>query len=77
MCYDPEELDVVAFEDLSDDWRCSRCKQPKDKFNPALRSSKTLSGINSTNDGYLKAENRLVCKRCHYEKPIKIKVLMG
>ena len=24
-----------AFEDLPDDWRCPRCKQPKEKFNPA------------------------------------------
>ncbi len=24
-----------AFEDLPDDWRCPRCKQPKEKFNKA------------------------------------------
>ena len=33
--YDPTEHDGVAFEDLPDDWRCPRCKQPKDKFNKA------------------------------------------
>ena len=33
--YDPDEHDGVAFEDLPDDWRCPRCKQPKDKFNKA------------------------------------------
>jgi len=33
--YDPAEHDGVAFEDLPDDWRCPRCKQPKDKFNRA------------------------------------------
>ena len=33
--YDPVEHDGVAFEDLPDDWRCPRCKQPKEKFNPA------------------------------------------
>ncbi len=33
--YDPAEHDGVAFEDLPDDWKCPRCKQPKDKFNPA------------------------------------------
>jgi len=33
--YDPAEHDGVAFEDLSDDWRCPRCKQPKEKFNKA------------------------------------------
>ena len=27
--------DGVAFEDLPDDWRCPRCKQPKEKFNKA------------------------------------------
>ena len=31
--YDPAEHDGVAFEDLPDDWRCPRCKQPKEKFN--------------------------------------------
>ena len=25
----------VAFEDLPYDWRCPRCKQPKEKFNKA------------------------------------------
>ena len=30
--YDPAEHDGVAFEDLPDDWRCPRCKQPKEKF---------------------------------------------
>ena len=33
--YDPAEHDGVTFEDLPDDWRCPRCKQPKEKFNPA------------------------------------------
>ncbi len=33
--YDPAEHDGVAFEDLPDDWKCPRCKRPKDKFNPA------------------------------------------
>ncbi len=33
--YDPEEHDDAAFEDLPDDWRCPRCKQPKEKFNKA------------------------------------------
>ena len=33
--YDPAEHDGVAFEDLPDDWRCPRCKQPKSKFNMA------------------------------------------
>ena len=33
--YDPTEHDGVAFEDLPDDWRCPRCKQPKEKFNAA------------------------------------------
>ena len=33
--YDPAEHDGVAFEDLPNDWRCPRCKQPKEKFNRA------------------------------------------
>ena len=33
--YDPAEHDGVAFEDLPDDWRCPRCKQPKEKLNKA------------------------------------------
>ena len=33
--YDPAEHDDVAFEDLPDDWKCPRCKRPKDKFNKA------------------------------------------
>ena len=33
--YDPAEHDGTAFEDLPADWKCPRCKQPKDKFNPA------------------------------------------
>ena len=33
--YDPDEHDGVAFEDLPDDWKCPRCKQPKEKFNRA------------------------------------------
>ncbi len=33
--YDPAEHDGVPFEDLPDDWKCPRCKQPKDKFNKA------------------------------------------
>jgi len=34
--YDPAEHDGVAFEDLPDDWRCPRCKQPKEKFNKSV-----------------------------------------
>ena len=33
--YDPDEHDGVAFEDLPDDWKCPRCRQPKEKFNKA------------------------------------------
>ena len=33
--YDPAEHDGVAFEDLPEDWRCPRCKQPTEKFNRA------------------------------------------
>ena len=33
--YDPAEHDGVAFEDLPTDWRCPRCRQPKEKFNRA------------------------------------------
>ncbi|MBQ6986907.1 MAG: rubredoxin [Oscillibacter sp.] len=40
--YDPEKGDPehgipagTPFEELPDDWRCPRCKQSKDKFNPA------------------------------------------
>ena len=33
--YDPAEHDGVAFEDLPDDWKCPRCKKPKEKFNRA------------------------------------------
>ena len=33
--YDPAENNNVAFEDLPDDWKCPRCRQPKDKFNKA------------------------------------------
>ena len=33
--YDPAENDGIAFENLPDDWRCPRCKQPKEKFNRA------------------------------------------
>lgn len=33
--YDPAEYDGVAFEDLPEDWKCPRCKRPKDKFNQA------------------------------------------
>ena len=33
--YDPAEHDGVAFEELGDDWKCPRCRQPKDKFNRA------------------------------------------
>ena len=29
------ELQGVAFEDLPDDWKCPRCRQPKEKFNRA------------------------------------------
>ena len=34
--YDPAEHDGAAFEELPDDWKCPRCKQPKEKFNKAL-----------------------------------------
>ncbi|MBQ6425305.1 MAG: MBL fold metallo-hydrolase [Clostridia bacterium] len=33
--YDPAEHDSVAFEDLPADWKCPRCRQPKEKFNKA------------------------------------------
>lgn len=33
--YDPAEHDNIAFEDLPEDFRCPRCKQPKSKFNAA------------------------------------------
>ena len=33
--YDPTEHDGVAFDDLPEDWKCPRCKQPKEKFNKA------------------------------------------
>ena len=33
--YDPAEHDGVAFADLPDDWKCPRCKKPKEKFNRA------------------------------------------
>ncbi|MBR3661854.1 MAG: MBL fold metallo-hydrolase [Alphaproteobacteria bacterium] len=33
--YDPAENNQVPFEELPADWKCPRCKQPKDKFNPA------------------------------------------
>ena len=40
--YDPEKGDPehgipagTPFEKLPDDWKCPRCKQPKEKFNPA------------------------------------------
>ena len=33
--YDPAENGGVAFEDLPEDWKCPRCKQPKSKFNQA------------------------------------------
>ena len=40
--YDPAAGDTqhgipagTAFEDLSNDWHCPLCKQPKSKFNPA------------------------------------------
>ena len=33
--YDPAEHDGVAFEDLPEDWKCPKCKQPKSKFNQA------------------------------------------
>ena len=32
--YDPEETGV-PFEELPEDWKCPRCKQPKSKFNKA------------------------------------------
>jgi len=33
--YDPAEHDGTAFADLPEDWKCPRCKQGKEKFNPA------------------------------------------
>ena len=33
--YDPDENGGTAFEDLPDGWKCPRCRQGKDKFNPA------------------------------------------
>ena len=33
--YDPAEHDGVSFEELPDDWKCPRCRQPKEKFNEA------------------------------------------
>ncbi len=33
--YDPAEHDGVAFEDLPEDWKCPRCRQGKNRFNPA------------------------------------------
>ncbi len=33
--YDPAGHDGVSFEDLSEDWKCPRCKQGRDKFNRA------------------------------------------
>jgi glyoxylase-like metal-dependent hydrolase (beta-lactamase superfamily II) len=33
--YDPAEHAGLTFEELPADWRCPRCRQPKDKFNPA------------------------------------------
>jgi len=33
--YDPAEHDGVAFDDLPEDWKCPRCKQPKTRFNRA------------------------------------------
>ena len=35
--YDPKQNipPGTPFEELPDDWRCPRCKQPKEKFNPA------------------------------------------
>ena len=33
--YDPAEHDGIAFEDLPEDWKCPRCRQPKEKFNRA------------------------------------------
>lgn len=33
--YDLAEHDGVTFEDLPADWKCPRCKQSQEKFNPA------------------------------------------
>ena len=33
--YDPAEHDGVAFDDLPEDWKCPRCRQPKAKFTKA------------------------------------------
>ena len=33
--YDPAEHDGVAFENLPQDWKCPRCRQPKTKFTAA------------------------------------------
>jgi glyoxylase-like metal-dependent hydrolase (beta-lactamase superfamily II)/rubredoxin len=33
--YDPAKNNGIAFDDLPEDWKCPRCKQPKTKFNEA------------------------------------------
>ena len=33
--YDPAEHDGTAFDDLPEDWKCPRCRQPKDRFSRA------------------------------------------
>ena len=33
--YDPTENNNIPFEQLPEDWKCPRCKQPKSKFNEA------------------------------------------
>lgn len=33
--YDPAENNGIAFENLPEDWKCPRCKQPKTEFNAA------------------------------------------
>lgn len=33
--YDPAEHDGVPFEDLPDDWKCPKCRKPKEVFNKA------------------------------------------
>ena len=33
--YDPAEHEGVTFDALPEDWKCPRCKQPKEKFNKA------------------------------------------
>ena len=43
----PEEVpdeNSVAFEDLPDDWKCERCKQPKDHIKQIKQIKQTGAG---------------------------------